>query len=63
MRKLDRYERELLRAYEKGTLVSARPTKGQRRALGEAARFTTRSTRARARAARAAVSTGVKSKD
>lgn len=40
MKKLDRYEQGLRRAYEKGTLVSARPTKAQLRALGRAARAT-----------------------
>jgi hypothetical protein len=40
MRKLDRYERELLGAYEKGALVSARPTKAQLNALRDAARAT-----------------------
>ena len=40
MKKLDRYEQGLLRAYEKGTLVSARSTKAQLRALGAAARAT-----------------------
>ena len=40
MRKLDRYERELLGAYEKGALVSARPRKAQLTALRNAARAT-----------------------
>jgi hypothetical protein len=40
MKRLDRDEQGLLRAYEKGTLVSVRPTKGQLRALGAAARAT-----------------------
>lgn len=40
MRKLDRYERELLGAYEKGVLVSARPTKAQLTAFRDAARAT-----------------------
>lgn len=40
MRKLDRYERELLGAYEKGALVSARPTKAQLTAFRAAARAT-----------------------
>lgn len=40
MKKLDRYEREILGAYEKGTLVSARPTKAQLTALRDAARAT-----------------------
>jgi predicted DNA binding CopG/RHH family protein len=40
MKKLDRYEQGLLRAYEKGTLASVRPTKAQLRALGDAARAT-----------------------
>jgi hypothetical protein len=40
MKKLDRYERELLGAYEKGTLVSARPTKAQLAAFRDAARAT-----------------------
>ena len=40
MRKLDRYERELLGSYEKGTLVSARPTKAQLTAFRDAARAT-----------------------
>jgi len=40
MKKLDRYEREILSAYEKGTLVSARPTKTQLRAFRDAARAT-----------------------
>lgn len=40
MKKLDRYEREILGAYEKGTLVSARPTKAQLTAFRNAARAT-----------------------
>jgi hypothetical protein len=40
MRKLDRYEREILGAYEKGTLVSVRPTKAQLAAFRDAARAT-----------------------
>lgn len=40
MKKLDRYEREILGAYEKGALVSVRPTKAQLAALREAARAT-----------------------
>ena len=40
MRKLDRYEREILGAYEKGALVSARPTKAQLSAFRDAARPT-----------------------
>ena len=40
MKKLDRYEREILGAYEKGVLVSARPTKAQLAAFREAARAT-----------------------
>jgi hypothetical protein len=40
MKKLDRYEREVLGAYEKGALVSARPTKAQLSALRDAARAT-----------------------
>jgi predicted DNA binding CopG/RHH family protein len=40
MKRLDRFEREILNAYEKGTLVSARPTKAQLRAFREAARAT-----------------------
>jgi hypothetical protein len=40
MRKLDRYERALLGAYEKGLLVSARPTKAQLIAFRDAARAT-----------------------
>lgn len=37
MKRLDRYEREILNAYEKGALVSARPTKAQLRAFRDAA--------------------------
>ena len=40
MKRLDRYERDILSAYDKGTLVSARPTKAQLAALREAARAT-----------------------
>src|SRR3990172_6244426 len=40
MRKLDRYEREILGAYEKGALVSVRPTKAQLAAFRDAARAT-----------------------
>jgi predicted DNA binding CopG/RHH family protein len=40
MRNLDRYEREMLGAYEKGTLVSVRPTKAQLAALRGSARAT-----------------------
>lgn len=40
MRTLDHYERGILRAYERGALVSARPTKAQVRALRGAARVT-----------------------
>lgn len=40
MKKLDRYEREVLSAYEKGTLVSVRPTKAQLAAFRDAARET-----------------------
>ena len=40
MKKLDRYERGLLRAYDRGTLVSARPTKSQIGAFRDAARAT-----------------------
>jgi predicted DNA binding CopG/RHH family protein len=40
MNKLDRYEQGILSAYEKGTLVSARPTKAQLHALRQAARAT-----------------------
>jgi len=40
MKKLDRYERGLLSAYESGTLVSARPTKPQLSAFRDAARAT-----------------------
>lgn len=39
-KKLDRYERELLGAYEKGALVSVRPTKAQLAAFRDAARTT-----------------------
>jgi predicted DNA binding CopG/RHH family protein len=40
MKKLDRYEREVLSAYEKGVLVSVRPTKAQLTAFRDAARET-----------------------
>ena len=40
MTKLDRDERAILSAYEKGRLVSARPTRAQLSALREAARAT-----------------------
>jgi hypothetical protein len=38
MKKLDRFEREILGASEKGVLVSARPSKAQLAAFREAAR-------------------------
>ena len=40
MKRLDRYEHDILGAYEKGALVSARPTKAQLGAFREAARAT-----------------------
>jgi hypothetical protein len=40
MKNLDRYEREMLGAYEKGALVSVRPTKAQLTAFRESARAT-----------------------
>jgi predicted DNA binding CopG/RHH family protein len=40
MKNLDRYEREVLGAYEKGQLVSVRPSKAQLSAFREAARAT-----------------------
>lgn len=40
MRTLDRYEREMLGAYEKGALVSTRPTKAQLAGFRDAARAT-----------------------
>jgi predicted DNA binding CopG/RHH family protein len=40
MKNLDRYEREVLGAYEKGSLVSVRPTKAQLNAFRESARAT-----------------------
>lgn len=40
MKRLDRYEHEILSAYEKGRLVSARPSAAQRRAFRDAARAT-----------------------
>ena len=40
MKKLDRYEHEILSAYEKGRLVSVRPSKAQVRAFRAAARTT-----------------------
>ena len=40
MKNLERYEREMLAAYEKGELVSVRPTKAQLSALRTSARAT-----------------------
>ena len=40
MKSLDRYEREMLGAYEKGVLVSVHPTKAQLAAFRDAARAT-----------------------
>lgn len=40
MKSLDRYEREILGAYEKGVLVSVRPTKAQLAAFRDAAQAT-----------------------
>jgi len=40
MKKLDRYEQGILNAYDKGVLVSVRPTKAQLDALRETARAT-----------------------
>lgn len=40
MKKFDRYERNILSAYEKGALVSARPTKTQLGTFRDAARAT-----------------------
>jgi predicted DNA binding CopG/RHH family protein len=40
MKKLDRYERAILSAYDKGELVSVRPTKAQLGAFRDAARAT-----------------------
>ena len=40
MKTLDRYEREVLGAYEKGALVSVRPSKAQLAAFREVARAT-----------------------
>jgi predicted DNA binding CopG/RHH family protein len=40
MKKLDRDEREILSAYEKGRLISARPSKAQLSAFRDAARAT-----------------------
>ena len=40
MKKLDRFEREVLGAYEKGALVSVRPTKTQLAAFRDSARAT-----------------------
>jgi len=40
MKKLDRYEREVLGAYEKGALVCVRPTKTQLAAFRDSARAT-----------------------
>lgn len=53
MKNLDRYEREVLAAYEKGTLTSVRPTKAQLAAFRAAARATFRK-----RSRLTAVSTG-----
>jgi len=51
MKKLDRDERKILGAYEKGRLISARPTKAQLNAFRDAARATR--SRLRTRPARA----------
>jgi predicted DNA binding CopG/RHH family protein len=40
MKKLDRVEQEVLSAYDKGRLISARPTKAQMNAFRDAARAT-----------------------
>jgi predicted DNA binding CopG/RHH family protein len=40
MKKLDRVEQEVLSAYDKGRLISARPTKAQLNAFRDAARAT-----------------------
>ena len=40
MKNLERYERELLGAYERGALVSVHPSKGQLAAFQESARAT-----------------------
>lgn len=40
MKKLDRVEQEVLVAYDKGRLISARPTKAQLNAFRDAARAT-----------------------
>ena len=40
MKKLDQFEREILGAYEKGVLVSVRPSKAQLATFREAARAT-----------------------
>jgi hypothetical protein len=40
MKKLDRYEKGILGAYERGTLVSARPTKAHLAAFRDGARAT-----------------------
>lgn len=40
MKRLDRYERDILTAYEKGALASTRPTKAQLSAFRDAARAT-----------------------
>jgi predicted DNA binding CopG/RHH family protein len=40
MKKLDRVEQEVLNAYDKGRLISARPTKAQLNAFRDAARAT-----------------------
>lgn len=40
MKRLDRYEREVVSAYEKGRLISVRPAKAQVQAFRDAARAT-----------------------
>ena len=40
MKRLDRYERDIVSAYDKGALVSARPSRSQLGAFREAARAT-----------------------
>jgi predicted DNA binding CopG/RHH family protein len=40
MKRLDRYESEILSAYEHGKLLSVRPSEAQRRAIRNAARAT-----------------------
>jgi len=40
MKRLDRYERDILNAYDKGALVSVRPTRAQLGAFRNAARAT-----------------------